>query len=315
MSSEQVCEGIDRLITIDVSGRGVIYRLYEAARSQSGKPLTLSAAESIRERLKEGDTVIITTGFRVLPDMIQETDGPLGAASIAKALAHLKAKPVILIERESFGIMRAALTSLGLREARNIEELGGYSYILMSFPYEISEAEEEAERVVSEYNPSIFLSIEKAGMAGNGRYHTMRGYDITDFHIKVEALLERAKKNGALTVAIGDGGNEVGMGNIREVVERNVPNGEKIASISTVDRLICAAVSNWGGYGLSAALSMMEGVKEALHTPEQEEMMLKSILEAGAVDGVTGKREESVDNIPMKVHSSIIRILEGLIKK
>ncbi len=315
MSFEQICEGIDRLITIDVSGRGVIYKLYDAARSQSGRPLTLNAADSIREKLKEGDTAIITTGFRVLPDMIQETDGPLGAASITKALMHLRAKPVVVIERESFGIMRAALSSLGLREARNIDELGENSYILMSFPYEISEAEEEAERLVSEYNPSIFLSIEKAGMASNGRYHTMRGYDITDFHMKVEALLERAKKNGALTVAIGDGGNEVGMGNIRETVERSVPNGEKIAAVSRVDRLICAAVSNWGGYGLSAALSMIGGVKEALHTPEQEELMLRNILEAGAVDGITGKREESVDNIPMKVHSSIIRILEGLIKK
>jgi hypothetical protein len=313
-SIEQVCEGIDRLITIDVSGRGVIYKLYDAARSQSGKPLTLNAADTMMTKLEEGDIVMITTGFRVLPDMIQETDGPLGAASIAKALTFLKVRPIIVTERESFGIIRAALSSLGLREARDLEELRADSYMLISFPYEISEAEKEAERLIAKYNPSIFLSIEKAGMAENGRYHTMRGYDITDFHIKVEALLERAKKSGALTIAIGDGGNEIGMGNIREAVRRNVPNGERIASISTVDRLICAAVSNWGGYGLSAALSILS-IKEALHTPEQEELMLKNVVEAGAVDGITGKREKSVDNIPMKVHSSVIRILEGFIRR
>jgi len=72
-------------------------------------------------------------------------------------------------------------------------------------------------------------------------------------------------------------------------------------------------VSNWGGYGLSATIALLTGRKEALHTSSEEEIMLKSIVEAGAIDGITGKRELSVDNIPLKVHSSIIKILEGFL--
>lgn len=313
-SPERVCEGIDRLITLDVSGRGVIYKLYEAARNISGKPLTLLASERIVNSVKRGDHVIITTGFRVLPSEVQETDGPLGAASIAKALGEaLGAKPALLIEEESKGIMAAALRSLGMAEVKGVDELSEKSFLMRSFPYDLQEAESEADELISKLSPSLVLAIEKVGKASDGKYHTMRGLDVTELHVKIEPLFERAAKQGILTVGIGDGGNEVGMGNIKETVEAHVPNGSTIAAVSKVDALICAAVSNWGGYGLSAALSLLTGIKDALHTPEEEELMLRAVVDAGAVDGVTGRRELSVDNIAMKVHTSVIKILEGFI--
>ena len=43
--------------------------------------------------------------------------------------------------------------------------------------------------------------------------------------------------------------------------------------------------------------------------------MLVCSVKAGAVDGVTGEPELSVDNVPIKVHSSIIRVLEGFLGK
>jgi len=64
LSPEYVCEGIDRLITLDMSGRGVIYKLYSAARELTEKPLILNAAERVVSSVSKGDTVIITTGFR-----------------------------------------------------------------------------------------------------------------------------------------------------------------------------------------------------------------------------------------------------------
>ncbi len=312
---EHICEGIDRLITLDLGGRGVIYRLYEAARSKTRGPLVLNAAERILENLKERDFVLITTGFRVLPDKVQETDGPLGAASLLKSLSFsLNTRPIIVTERESLGIVESAIISLGFKKVSNLGELiEKGAFMTIDFPYDSSAAEEAAERLIDEYSPSLLLAVEKAGMGADGKYHTMRGFDVTELHAKVEPLFERARKAGILTVGIGDGGNEVGMGNIREAVEKYVPNGQTIAAVSRVDSLICAAVSNWGGYGLSATIALLTGRKEALHTSSEEEIMLKSIVEAGAIDGITGKRELSVDNIPLKVHSSIIKILEGFL--
>ncbi|MCS7102657.1 MAG: DUF4392 domain-containing protein [Candidatus Korarchaeum sp.] len=317
-SPEHVCEGIDRLLTLDMSGRGVIYKLYKAARELTKRPLVLNAAEGILREVSKGDSVIIVTGFRVLPSQAQETDGPLGAASIARALGDtLGAKPVLMIERESTHMMRAALSSLGMREAESYEELlnSRNSFLLRSFPYSVEEAEGKAEEAISKLNPSMVLAIEKVGRATDGRYHTMRGLDVTDLHMKVEPLFERAASSGILTVGIGDGGNEVGMGNIREAVEDYVPNGKLIAAVSRVDTLICSAVSNWGGYGLSAALALLTGKNEALHTPEEEELMLRAVVEAGAVDGVTGRSELSVDKLPMKIHVAMIKMLEGFLGK
>ncbi|MEM3372443.1 MAG: DUF4392 domain-containing protein [Candidatus Korarchaeum sp.] len=315
-SPEHICEGIDRLITVDMSGRGVIYGLYDAARGLTNKPLVLNAAERIISGVSKGDRVVVVTGFRVLPSRVQETDGPLGAASIARALSEaLGARPIVMIERESAHVMRAALSSLGMREAGSYEELlsSQNSFLLRSFPYDLVEADAEAGELISELGPSMVLAIEKVGRAADGRYYTMRGFDVTDLHMKVEPLFERAVSSGILTVGIGDGGNEVGMGNIRKAVEDQVPNGKLIAASSKVDALICSAVSNWGGYGLSAALTLLTGRREALHTPEEEELMLRAVVEAGAVDGVTGKNELSVDKLPMKVHVAMIKMLEGFI--
>lgn len=317
-SPEHACEGIDRLVTIDMSGRGVIYKLYDAARGLTGRPLILNAAEEIVSKVGRGDSAIIVTGFRVLPSQVQETDGPLGAASIARALSKvLEAKPVLMIERESTHIMRAVLSSLGMREAARYEDLMSSrdSFLLRSFPYSDEEAEAEADEVISGLNPSLVLAIEKVGRAADGKYHTMRGFDVTELHMKVEPLFERAAGSGILTVGIGDGGNEVGMGNIKETVEGQVPNGKLIAAVSRVRALICSAVSNWGGYGLSAALALLTGKAEALHTPEEEELMLRAAVETGAVDGVTGRNELSVDKLPMKVHVAMVKMLEGFLGK
>ncbi len=317
-SPEHVCEGIDRLVTLDMSGRGVIYKLYNAARELTGKPLILNAAEMVVGRVGKGDSAVITTGFRVLPSQVQETDGPLGAASIARALSEaLGAKPILLIERESMQVMRAALFSLGMREAGNGEELSRAegSFLLRSFAYDLEGAVAEADEIISKHNPSVVIAIEKVGRAADGKYHTMRGLDVTELHVKVEPLFERAASSGILTIGIGDGGNEVGMGNIREAVENHVPNGKLIAALSRVDALICSAVSNWGGYGLSAAVALLTGKNAALHTPGEEELMLRAVVEAGAVDGVTGKKEPSVDKLPMKVHVAMINMLEGFIGK
>jgi hypothetical protein len=43
--------------------------------------------------------------------------------------------------------------------------------------------------------------------------------------------------------------------------------------------------------------------------------MLKRAVGAGAADGVTGKQQYSVDSLPLKANTSVIKMLEGLIHK
>ena len=55
-------------------------------------------------------------------------------------------------------------------------------------------------------------------------------------------------------ISIGDGGNEVGMGYVRPLVEQFITNGEKICANTTCDFLLVSDTSNFGGYALVNAL-------------------------------------------------------------
>jgi hypothetical protein len=325
--AEHVGEGIDRLVTLDLKARGVIYRLYEAARKLTEAPLTLTAAQRIIETVKPGDTILITTGFIVLPQRVQETDGPLGAASLVRALRRsLNVRPILLVEEQSTGILAATLRCIGIG-VLPVENMlmGGAerSAAVLGFPLELRMATEEAKRVLDEYEPSLVLAIEKAGRNSVGEYHTMRGLNITNFHAKVEPLVEEAHKRGVLTIGVGDGGNEVGMGNIKETVETFVPYGRVcqcpcqggITAESKVDVLVVSAISNWGGYGIEACIAYLTAKPEALHTSRLEESMLASAVASGAIDGMTGRAEPSVDGAPAPLHLSLMNMLHALIGK
>ena len=122
---------------------------------------------------------------------------------------------------------------------------------------------------------------------------------------------------------MGDGGNDVGMGNINEAVETFVPYARVcqcpcqggIAAESKVDALVASAVSNWGGYGIEACLAYLTDKPEVLHSLQLEEAMLRSAVEAGAIDGVTSRAELSVDGASLSLHLSLMSMLRALVGK
>jgi hypothetical protein len=322
---EHIGEVVDRIVTIDLRARGVIYRLYDAARKLTEAPLTLTAAQRIKDVMKKGDTVIITTGFICLPTKVQETDGPLGAAGLARALnVAFEAKPLLIIEEASKKILSETLRGIGMNVVAANEVMKPkvkHSAAVMEFPMEIKAAQKEAKRILDEYKPSLVISIEKCGRNSKGEYHSMRGVNLSSLHARIEPLIEEANKRGLLTVGIGDGGNEVGMGNIKEAVEKFVPNAQVcqcpckggIAAESKVDVLVTASISNWGGYGVEACIAYLTEKLEALHTSQLEESMLKHSVEAGAIDGVSGRNELSVDGVPGPLNQSVVSMLQTLI--
>lgn len=79
-------ENIDRLISLDIAGRGFINILYPPTRERHGRPLCLLTAEKMQQNVDAGDIVLIACGMFVYPLEIAETDGPLGGAALARAL-------------------------------------------------------------------------------------------------------------------------------------------------------------------------------------------------------------------------------------
>jgi hypothetical protein len=112
------------------------------------------------------------------------------------------------------------------------------------------------------------------------------------------------------TIGIGDGGNEIGMGSIPwQVIHANIPSGlgARIACRVATDWTIACGVSNWGAYGLATAIAWLRKQPELLleWTDARERAVLAAMVDAGAVDGVTGKPTLSVDGLPIEQHLAV----------
>ena len=156
------------------------------------------------------------------------------------------------------------------------------------------------------------VAIERPGRASDGRYWNMKGDDITAWTTAVDGLFLAASARGIVTVGIGDGGNEVGVGRVADRVRELVPHGPRIASIVPTDHLLLAGVSNWGAYGLVAALSVVTG-QPLLPTEPEARAALDRAVAAGAVDGVTGRPEPTVDGLPWAASAEVLAALRAAI--
>jgi Domain of unknown function (DUF4392) len=109
---------------------------------------------------------------------------------------------------------------------------------------------------------------------------------------------------------VGDGGNEIGMGAARAQLARAGALLARIASVVAVDHLVVAGTSNWGAYGIVAALERLHG-RLLLHTGAIERQLIGRCVEAGAVDGITRKSEASVDGLGAEIHAGIVELLHA----
>ena len=77
---------------------------------------------------------------------------------------------------------------------------------------------------------------------------------------------------------------------------------------------IIASVSNWGGYGLVAGISNLIG-KNLLISIEEENDLIKTMVDLGAVDGFSGQKQYKVDGFNLEDNSFALFNLHQLIKE
>ena len=120
-----------------------------------------------------------------------------------------------------------------------------------------------------------------------------------------EPLLLEAGRRGVYTIGVGDGGNELGMGGARSLVEEYVRHGKKICARQKADATLVAGVSNWWGWGLCGALSLAAG-RDLMPSGEDEKRLLEAVLAAGGADGETARADGTVDAMPLSVHLEVL---------
>ena len=243
----------------------------------------VQTASTLSNLSTSASTVLIGTGFPVAGTY--ETDGPVGAIALYRALEAIGMDPVL--------VCGAPLADAIANDYRVHKITVGDPAV----------SKVEAERALEQHQPSLVISIERPGMAADGHYYNMRGEDISPACASFDYFLSLAS---CPTIAIGDGGNEIGMGNVATTLEQlNI-----IPSATCCDELLIADVSNWGAHGLIAMLSVLR---------EQDMLLgwdnlasLQYLSERGSVDGVTRENRLTEDGLSADISEKLIKDLRKL---
>ena len=231
-------------------------------------------SEAARSVLEQPGPALIVTGFYIARAGAPETDGPPGAAALGSALEALGFGVTYVTDRFS----RVAVASL----------VGSSSVV--DFPVAgHAESARFARDLIATTRPTVLVAIERPGLTGDGGYRNFQNADFTEFNAKTDYLFD----GHPLSIGIGDGGNEIGMGNLRDVM-MDLEGLPSDPSVTTTTRLIIASCSNWGAYGLVAALSQLTG-RNLLPSVRQARGWVDRLVEVGAVDGLSGERKNWVD--------------------
>ena len=313
---EVIGRNIDRLVTVEARisdySRGVIAKLYEAAcDSQGGGPLCLHAARLILGAAKSGRTVFFVTGAgdpRYLP--AGETDGPLGLAVLARAVHQLTgAVPILFTDAPFVENLAAVAVAAGLGRRTPELALGTpFTTAVLHLSHGL-DAEAEAEALVGRLDPCLMVSVEKIGPNAEGIAHTASGKPTAGDRARAECLFDLAAARAVATLGVGDNGNELGFGLIAGAVRQHKPGGERLATRVAANALVAANTSNWGAYGIVAALAAITGRTELLHTAEVESRILHACVAAHGVDGSTGRHLPVVDGMPEEMQRAVVTML------
>ena len=285
---------IEALIQQEV-GRNIA-KLFEAARGGLwGAASALAAAP----RLSVG----FITGFYVPlgTPPAAETDGPVGTAMLAAALRQVGATCRVATDEPCQETCAAALQ--GIDVPLDVVPLGG-----------------TVEKTIAHwcgFGVTHAIAIERCGRSANGAPRNMRGEDIGAFTLPLDSLFLAPWWR---KIAIGDGGNEIGMGSLpASLIGADIAHGAAIACATPAEHLIVSGVSNWGAYALIGALAVLRqdwraGLIDCLN-PEREAAILRACVNDGpAVDGVTRQRTLTVDSMPTEVHQEKLRAIRAVVE-
>ncbi len=244
--------------------------------------------QAARFILESPGPVFIITGFFVKKNW--ESDGPVGALVLGQAL-----------ERRGFQVYYVTDGCTDM-----MRELVGAGEKVIDFPNLDHEAsKEQANRLLDEYKPGLAVAIERCSLTEEQKYRNMRGKDISEHTAKIDYLFRGVDR----TVGVGDGGNEIGMGNLFDEIPK-VESLVRLPATTSATHLVIAAVSNWGAYGLAASISVQTG-QNLLPSIDGEQDMVKKWVDMGGVDGFSGEQIYKVDGFSLEENSAVLEALHN----
>jgi hypothetical protein len=291
ISSDPIGE-LERIAQSDV-GRNIGALAHAARGGLNAAVADLASRDELR-------IAILTGAYVDLGDArAAETDGPAGAAMLAAGLRAIGADVRLVTDPLCAPVVRCVAAAVGV-------------------PIDIAWTPAEVrdlQRELASNGTTHVITIERLGPAADGEVYNMRGEPMTVYTAPLHTLMLDGDWE---TIAIGDGGNELGMGSLpHELVAAHVEHGERIHCEVPADHLIVSGVSNWGAIALLLALGLhnppsLRALVTHASADEHERLVRLSVGEGGAVDGTTGLPTSTVDGLPMTSHGAVINDLVTL---
>jgi len=289
MMNVQLCSDLEKVIFQDIGKRGLsefwTYGcLHEAATKILDCNKTLPG--------------FVLTGFCCMNEKC-ETDGPIGTSVLNRTLRDLGFNSIILTDSCAANVVISA----SLENPVHIEDNPN------NLPKDIS----------------FVISIERPSRTMKTRdYRTCRARDISHVTSPLDQLFQSIfrpeDKKPYLTIGVGDGGNEVGTGNVHDSIVKYVNLGEEIAADTICDVLVLAGVSNWGAIAIAASLAIccedQEIAQKFIDFCGRQDEMLTNMLKYGSYDGISGLSTRSIDGMKFEeehtmVNNEIIKIVKS----
>ncbi|XP_062379639.1 D-glutamate cyclase, mitochondrial isoform X1 [Sardina pilchardus] len=283
--------------------------------------------------LSHASSVLITTGFptHFKYDPPEETDGPPGAIAMAATLQALGKRVAVVTDQRALDMHRKIV--------QDAMERGVIKTAVPLLSFQNTGPDAAIHFLCHDGDPNKprydhLVAIERSGRASDGNYYNMRMVNIKHLVDPIDDLFIAASSiPGISTTGIGDGGNELGMGKVKDLVKAHMPNGGVIACDVSADFAVTTGVSNWGGYAVAYGLYLLnccpihlrylqcglgqpptaqdqEAWANSLPTVEKEEEFLSILVKYGVRSGKTANLALEVDGLTFHpTHSDIIRRL------
>ncbi|KFU94225.1 hypothetical protein M959_10866, partial [Chaetura pelagica] len=316
----QKIKTLETLIGIDPGERGIVHLLQQGELLRAG--LAISHARS----------VLITTGFptHFTYEPPEENDGPPGALGSTAILQALEKEVAIVTDQRAMHLYEKII--------EEAVQLGILKRPVPLLSYQKENADSALMFLCENGNPGRprfdhLVAIERAGMAADGNYYNARKVNIKHLVDPIDELFLAAQTiPGVSTTGVGDGGNELGMGKVKDAVKKHIKNGDVIACDVEADFTVVAGVSNWGGYAIACTLYLLSTCEvhdrylrravgfpqlpkkaawlSALPSVTKEEKLLKTLVQHEVRSGKTASLEMEVDGLPFyNTHSHMIEEL------
>src|SRR5262247_1776857 len=134
-------DSVETLCALDLGGRGI------------GRLVVPGAMAAAARSLADARRVVLLTGFVARPAWAAETDGPSGTVVLGRALRRLGARVAYLADPPVAPLLEACLRALG------------EPHDLIAVPAEPAAALRAARALVSAFEPSHLVAIERPGRA------------------------------------------------------------------------------------------------------------------------------------------------------